>query len=471
VLVSTDDALIAQVAAEAGAEIVLRPAELAGDEATSESAVLHALDAAAPKAEIAVLVQCTSPFLIAADIAAVVAAVADGSADAAFTAAPSHGFLWQDNGSAVNHDPSSRPRRQDRPAQLLETGGAYAMRVSGLREARHRFFGRILPVRVDPARVLEIDTAWQLDYARTLAPLLDGVARPVRHVGSRPVGPGHPTYVVAEIGINHNGSLDAALALIDVAAQAGCDAVKFQKRTPAICVPEEYRDVERETPWGRMTYLDYRSRIEFGAAEYDAIARYCAQRGVAWFASPWDQPSVEFLERFEPPAYKVSSACLTDDDLLTRLRRTGRTVILSTGMSTPSQIARAVDALDRERLVLCHSTSSYPARPSELNLRMIRTLAATYPDLPIGYSGHEVGLQTTVAAVALGACYVERHITLDRTTWGSDHAASVEPGGFTRLVRDIRTVEAALGDGVKRIYDSELPMQRKLRRPTLAGTK
>lgn len=213
-----------------------------------------------------------------------------------------------------------------------------------------------------------------------------------------------------------------------------------------------------------MSYLAYRHRVEFGVDEYRAISRHCALRRIAWFGSPWDLPSVEFLERMDPPAHKIASACLTDDELLRAVRRTERTVILSTGMSTNEQIRHAVGVLGTERLVLCHTTSSYPAPAAELNLRMIRTLIDEFPDVAIGYSGHEIGLPTTVAAVALGACFVERHITLDRASWGSDQAASVEPTGLQRLVRDIRTVEAALGDGVKRVYDSELPVLRKLRR-------
>jgi N-acetylneuraminate synthase len=290
----------------------------------------------------------------------------------------------------------------------------------------------------------------------------------LRYIGDRPVGPDHPVFVTAEIGINHNGELEDALALIDVAAAAGCDAVKFQKRTPEICVPKDQQSVERDTPWGRMTYLAYRHRVEFGEDDYEAIGRYCASRGIAWFASPWDVPSVDFLELANPPAHKIASACLTDDELLERVRDTQRTVILSTGMSTMAQIRHAVDIIGRERLILCHTTSSYPAPPEELNLRMIHTLMHAFPDVPIGYSGHEIGLQTTVAAVAMGACFVERHITLDRANWGSDQAASVEPTGLTRLVRDIRIVESALGDGVKRVYDSELPILKKLRRAGVA---
>jgi len=287
---------------------------------------------------------------------------------------------------------------------------------------------------------------------------------PSRRLGNAYVGAGQPVYVTGEIGINHNGELASALALIDQAAAAGCDAVKFQKRTPEVCTPRDQWDVERDTPWGRMSYIDYRHRVEFDADDYAAIDAYANARGIDWFASPWDVESVEFLERFDVPAHKVASASLTDDELLRRLRATGRTVILSTGMSTPRQIRHAVEVLGSDNIVLCHATSTYPARPSELNLRMIHTLQSEFPNVPIGYSGHETGLQTTLAAVALGAVFVERHITLDRAMWGSDQAASVEPVGLQRLVRDVRTVSDALGDGVKRVYEGELAAMKKLRR-------
>jgi len=272
-------------------------------------------------------------------------------------------------------------------------------------------------------------------------------------------------YVIAEIGINHNGDLDIARRLIDAAVLAGCDAVKFQKRTPELCVPPEQREILRETPWGMMTYLDYRHRVEFGYDEYAEIDRYCKAKGITWFASCWDEPSVDFIKEFDPVCYKVASASLTDEQLLRHTNATGVPMMLSTGMSTMEEIRRAVALIDPNRLLIAHSTSTYPCKPEELNLRMIQTLQRAF-DNPIGYSGHEVGLQTTLAAVLLGACFVERHITLDRAMWGSDQAASVEPGGFMRLVRDIRTIEKALGDGVKRVYDSELPSRAKLRRRT-----
>ena len=303
------------------------------------------------------------------------------------------------------------------------------------------------------------------------------LSTPSRTIGDSIVGAGRPVYITGEIGINHNGELSNAFALIDQAAAAGCDAVKFQKRTPEICTPRDQWEIERDTPWGRMTYIDYRHRVEFGVEEYAAIDDYARQRGIAWFASPWDVESVDFLEQFDVPAHKVASASLTDDELLRRLRATGRTIILSTGMSTPRQIRHAVEVLGSDSIVLCHATSTYPAKPSELNLRMIHTLQAEFPNVPIGYSGHEVGLQTTLAAVALGATFVERHITLDRAMWGSDQAASVEPPGLQRLVRDIRTISESLGDGVKKIYDGELAAMKKLRRVqgptegTLVGTE
>lgn len=282
-------------------------------------------------------------------------------------------------------------------------------------------------------------------------------------LGDVPVGRNRPVYIIAEIGINHNGSVDIAKKLVDAAALAGADAVKFQKRTPDLCVPENQRDVMRETPWGRMTYLEYRHRVEFDKAEFSAINDYCRNKGIAWFASCWDEPSVEFIEGYDPICYKIASASITDTDLLRALADTGRPLILSTGMSTMDEINTAYTLLPKDRLIILHSTSTYPCPVKELNLRMITTLQGAF-DCPIGYSGHEVGLATTYAAVALGACVIERHITLDRASWGSDQAASIEPWGLMRLVRDIRAIEDSIGDGVKRIYDSERPSLDKLRR-------
>jgi N-acetylneuraminate synthase len=286
----------------------------------------------------------------------------------------------------------------------------------------------------------------------------------VMRIGERGVGDGESVFVIAEIGINHNGSLETARKLIDGACLAGADAVKFQKRTPELCVPREQWNLERDTPWGRMTYLDYRHRVEFGEREFAAIDRHCKDRGMLWFVSCWDEGAVDFMERFDPPCYKAASASLTDHALLRKMKGTGRPLILSTGMSTLEEIEDGIEAVGRDRLLIAHSTSTYPCPVGELNLRMISTLKRLYPDCPIGYSGHETGLSPTWAAVTLGATFVERHVTLDRAMWGSDQAASVEIGGLLRLVSNIRDIERALGDGVKRVYAGELPQIQKLRR-------
>ena len=282
-------------------------------------------------------------------------------------------------------------------------------------------------------------------------------------VASHTIGPGNPCYVIAEIGINHNGDLDIAKKLIDVAADAGCQAVKFQKRTPDISTPENQKNVERETPWGTMTYLEYKKRIEFEDDEYSEIARYSAEKGLDWFASPWDIPSVDFLERHGVVAHKIASASVTDIPLLEALKATGKPLILSTGMSTMEEIDAAVETVGTENLVLMHATSTYPLDPAEANLRMIHTLRERF-GVPVGYSGHETGLQVSLAAVGLGADALERHITLDRAMWGTDHGASLEPTGLSRLVRDVRVIEDALGDGIKKVYPSEEGPRAKLRK-------
>jgi N-acetylneuraminate synthase len=288
-------------------------------------------------------------------------------------------------------------------------------------------------------------------------------ARAIR-IGDKWVGQGHPVFVIAEIGINHNGSVETAKRMIDGAVLAGADAVKFQKRTPELCVPKDQWTVERDTPWGRLTYLEYRHRVEFTAEQYLAIDRHCRDRGIAWFASCWDEESVQFIDAFEPPCYKAASASLTDHNLLKAMKATGRPLIISTGMSTMEEIEAAVEAIGTDNLLIAHSTSAYPCPVDALNLRMLDTLKSRWPDCPIGYSGHETGLAPTWAAVTLGATFIERHVTLDRAMWGTDQAASVEIGGLIRLVSNIRDIERSMGDGIKRVYPSELAQRAKLRR-------
>ena len=283
-------------------------------------------------------------------------------------------------------------------------------------------------------------------------------------LGNRMIGDGHPAFIIAEIGINHNGDLDIAKKMIDGAVHAGADAVKFQKRTPDVATPPDQQKQMRETPWGYITYLEYRYKVEFNEDQYCEIDKYCREKGIAWMVSVWDEPSVDFMEKFDTPAYKIPSASLTDAKLIRKARSTGRPLILSTGMSTMEQIHKGVQTAGEENLAVMHCTSTYPCEPEELNLRMVQTLRGEFPNIPIGYSGHEVGLVPSAVAVAFGACMVERHMTLDRAMWGSDQAASVEPGGFERLVKYIRVTEASLGDGVKKVYASEQSSLKRLRR-------
>lgn len=290
-----------------------------------------------------------------------------------------------------------------------------------------------------------------------------GVSMNTVRVGNKNIGSGSACYIIAEIGINHNGSLDIAKQLIDAAVDCGCDAVKFQKRTIDVVYTKEELAKPRENPFGK-TNGDLKRGLEFGEKEYAEIDRYCKAKGIDWFASCWDEGAVDFIEKYNPCCYKIASASLTDNNLLKHHRDCGRPIILSTGMSNTSQIEQAVETLGTKDLVILHCTSTYPSKPEELNLKGIKTLRERFRNVPIGYSGHEVGLATSLVAAALGACVVERHITLDRAMWGSDQAASVEPQGFKRLVRDIREMEIAMGDGEIKVFDSEKPIIDKLRR-------
>lgn len=281
-------------------------------------------------------------------------------------------------------------------------------------------------------------------------------------IGNKLIGDGQPTFIVAEIGINHNGDINTAKKLIDMAVFVGCDAVKFQKRTIELVYTPEELVRPRENPFG-STNGDLKKGLEFSEEEYKEIDRYCKERGIIWFASPWDIKSVDFLEKFDVPCYKIASSSLIDDELLKKIKSKGKPIILSTGMSTIEQIRYAVEVLGEENLVLLHCTSTYPSKSEELNLNVISWLKKTF-NCPIGYSGHETGVVQSVIAVLCGACVVERHITIDRAMWGSDQAASLEPNGLNRMVRNIRLIPICLGDGKKIVYESEKPILEKLRK-------
>ena len=282
-------------------------------------------------------------------------------------------------------------------------------------------------------------------------------------IGNKEIGTGNPTYIIAEIGINHNGDLEIAKQLIDTAVTAGCDAVKFQKRNPDVCVPEDQKSIKRDTPWGKMTYLDYRYQVEFGKSEYDAIDAYCQQKQIDWFASSWDKDSVAFIEQFNPPCHKIPSAMITDYMLLKAFGGTERPLIMSTGMSTMGEVQHTVKQLGQGNLALLHCNSQYPCPTADLNLNVITTFRETF-QCPIGYSGHEVEIYPTMLAVTLGACIVERHITLDKALWGSDQSCSLEADELKELCRQIRRIEGVLGDGIKRLHPGERQALKKLRR-------
>jgi N-acetylneuraminate synthase len=286
-------------------------------------------------------------------------------------------------------------------------------------------------------------------------------------IGDKLVGDGQPCYIIGEIGINHNGSLDMTRNLIAVAKNAGCDAVKFQKRTVDVVYTAEELAKPRENPFGE-TNGDLKRGLEFGFEHYKQIQDFCEEMEIAWFASCWDEASVDFIDQFPVPCYKIASASLTDDELIRYTRSKGKPILLSTGMSTYEEVDHAVDILGAEDLVLIHTCSAYPSYYPELNLRVIPELRKRY-GVPVGYSGHETGLPSSVAAAVLGACVIERHITLDRSMWGSDQAASLEPSGLSRLVRDIRLVETSMGDGIKRVEEREVAVMKKLRRVGLSA--
>ena len=281
-------------------------------------------------------------------------------------------------------------------------------------------------------------------------------------INHRAVGNGHPAYIIAEIGINHNGSVEIAKSLISIAKNSGCDAVKFQKRTVDIVYTAEELAKPRENSFG-ATNGDLKRGLEFGVEQYREIDEFCKEIEMTWFVSCWDETSVDFIEQFKVPCYKIASASLTDDTLLRYTRATGKPILLSTGMSTYKEIDHAVEILGKHDLILIHTCSTYPSKYNELNLRVIPELHKRY-GVPVGYSGHETGIASSIAAVVMGACLIERHITLDRAMWGSDQAASLAPSGLSHLVRDIRLVEESMGDGVKIVQESEIPIMKKLRR-------
>jgi N-acetylneuraminate synthase len=272
-----------------------------------------------------------------------------------------------------------------------------------------------------------------------------------------------PTYFIAEIGINHNGDMEICKQLIDAAVDAGCDAVKFQKRVPEIAVPEHYKNIMRETPWGEITYLNYKKKIEFWEEEFNEIDKYCKGKGIIWFASVWDIPSIEFIERYDTPCYKIPSASLTDSKLLRALKATGRPIIISSGMSTAEETKRAMEILGEDNVILMQCTSTYPCKDKDFDINVVNTYREEY-DCPIGFSGHEPGFLDAVIATSIGACIVEKHITMDHSMWGTDQAASLDPNQLKECVKSIKRINIMLGGHEKKVHEAEQSTKDKLRK-------
>jgi len=283
-------------------------------------------------------------------------------------------------------------------------------------------------------------------------------------IGNNTIGDGYPVYFTAEIGINHNGDMQIAKRLLDATFVAGWNCAKFQKRTPSICVPEHQKNLMRSTPWGEMTYLDYRYRLEFEKEQYDYIDNYCREKPLSWTASVWDIKSLEFILNYNVPFIKIPSAKITDNEILSECAKSGKPVFFSSGMSTLEEVDNAVNIVDKytKEYVLFHTNSSYPAKHEELNLKVIETLRNRYGCI-IGYSGHEYDLEPSVVATVLGAKVIERHVTINHNLWGSDQAASLEVDGMIKLYNRIADIFPILGDGKKFVIGSELEVRKKLR--------
>lgn len=455
VYVSTDCERIAGVAKAHGARVIMRSPEVSADDTSTEATVLWSLERMPQSLERLAIVQCTSPLTTAGDISRCLQELQEH--DCAFTAAPFHGFVWETRGQdigAVNFVPKGclRPQRQER-SEWVETGGVYAVRVAGFLEHRHRYFGSIAMVQC-PVR-LEIDEPQDVPLARWWL-------RRRMESNKKAVAP----YLVAEIGVNHMGSLDVAKRLVSLAASAGFNAVKFQARTPELCVPREQWDVLRDDPWhpgNKIRYIDYRKRMEFDEDQWRELVSHCNSSGVQWFASSWDVAALDRVEALNPAAHKVASALLTDHALLRAIAETGRPIIMSTGMSSWAEIDEALQHTGTKGVALLHSTSAYPCPVDQLNLEAIRSIKERY-GLATGYSGHERGWVPSTAAIAMGADIVERHVTLSRDNWGTDQPCSLEPHEMMLFVKEAHQAFRARGDGNKGLLDIERDAMSKLRR-------
>ena len=470
VIVSTDDEKIAEISREYGAEIIIRPKEFAQDNSSSEDALLHVIkhlnENESYDPDYIVMLQATSPLRGTKLIDMAIEKAITTNADSVLSVCEAQHYYLAGLIEEDKYIPEyeKRPFSHEMPKKFRETGAVYVTKKEHLIKTKNRLGGDQRAIVMDPVSSIDIDDENDFKLIERVIKAMNNKKMNKIKLGRKAISDEDPIFFIAEIGINHNGSLENAKKLIDMAVMLGADAVKFQKRTPEICVPEHQRNIPRETPWGTMSYFDYKKMIEFEEEEYKEIDRYCKEKGILWFASPWDLTSYEFLEKFEVPIHKIASAKLTDKELLMKLKESKKPILLSTGGSTIEQVRKAVSLLeDTNPLVIMHCNSGYPANERELNLKTIETLKREFPNHVIGYSGHELGITASVIAASLGARVIERHITLDRTMWGTDHAASLEFEGLRRLIRDLRKLDNWLGDGIKTVTETESNVMKKLR--------
>ena len=478
IYVSTDSDEIAVEAQQHGAIAIERPRELSADTSSTEEAITHwwrglALE---DRPDAFVLLQPTSPLRTWQHVSEAVSLLVQSHADSVVSVevSPVHAFAGRvrprDTGSEWKPDRPHdyRPRTQDVRAIGHENGAIWVTRRELWERTGCRQGGDCRAYVMSREDSIDVDSEADLTHANAVLSARAASA-PTVEISGRVIGAGRPAWIVAEVGVNHNGSVDIACELVRAAADAGCDAVKFQKRTPELSVQPDRRDRLRESctvePGELITEIEHRRRMEIDADGYMRISAQCDESAIPWFASPWDPPSVAFLDALDVPAHKIASATVTDLETVAAVASTGKPIVMSTGMSTWREIDAAVDVVKRagSPLVLLHCVSTYPAENEEINLRVMDELRSRY-GVPVGYSGHERGVQVSVGAAAMGACVIERHITLDRAMRGSDHGGSLEPKGMVQLVRDVRAVEAARGDGEKRVSEREAAQARRLRR-------
>ena len=476
VVCSTDDPAIAEAARAWGAEVpFLRPAELATDGARTMDVVFHALDALDAPFDALVLLQPTSPLVEAEDVLGAIRLYQEKRAPVISVCAAEHPVEWL---YRMEEDGCLRPvlpakdahQRQAAGVAYRPNGAVYVASPEMLRQAGSFMTGSTRGFLMPAARSVDIDAPLDLVVASAIS---EAREVPCIEIAGRKIGPGQPCFIIAEAGVNHNGSLELALKLVDAAAAAGADAVKFQTfkadRLVTRNAPKAGYQVRATGDAG--TQHEMLKRLELTEEDHRSLIAHCERRGVLFLSTPFDEESCDFLESLELPAFKLPSGELTNLPFLAHVAGKGKPVILSTGMATLQEVDTAVETIARSgnnRLVLLQCASEYPADPAEANLRAMASMRSSF-GFPVGFSDHTPGMAAAIAAAALGACVVEKHFTLDREMPGPDHRASLEPEELAGMVRGIRVAESALGDGEKRPGAGEAATARAARKSLVAA--